>query len=219
MSNDDTAPQMPEPEFWVEDTSEEALVVLLLATFKSHMNLCELQYKQGNKQALMVAMTIYFGLYQCSGRPPPEWLSREFNAACLKGPRSWDDVFGKPVRGGGNDVQVAFETAKELQDAGVETLFTAIADKIRKSEGTARALYYDDRVKIFRRGKSIADKFGLHMKHPEWDAHLHYALGFGSLAPVLDSAGTLRIYFYPIESAGAKGYVIQEQPSDPAEKP
>jgi hypothetical protein len=199
MSGDDSAPQA-KAEFWMEDPSEEALVLLLLATFKSHMKLCELQYKQGNKQALMVAMTIYFGLYQCSAKPPPEWLSREFNAACLAKPRSWDDVFGKPVRGMGEDVQTAFETAQEHQGAGVETLFTAIADKIHKSEGTARALYYGDRVKIFVRGKNIADKFGLHMKHPEWNAHLHYALGFGSLVPVLVS-GTLRIYFYPLEGS------------------
>jgi hypothetical protein len=90
-----------------------------LATFKSHMNLCELQYRQGNKQALMVALQIYFGLYQHAGRPPPVWLSREFNAASLAKPKSWDDVFGRPVRGMGEDVQTTFEMAQEHRGAGV----------------------------------------------------------------------------------------------------
>jgi hypothetical protein len=191
--------ESPVAQFSVEVESEEALVLVLLATFKSHMNLCELQYRRGNKQALMVALQIYFGLYQCTGRPPPEWLSREFNAACLAKPKSWDDAFGKPVRMG-EDVQTVFEMAQEHRGAGVEVMFAATANKIRKSEGTARALYYGDGVKILRRGKAIADKFGLHMKDPIWNDHLIYALGFGSLVPVLES-GTLRIFFFPIEKS------------------
>jgi hypothetical protein len=46
-----------------------------------------------------------------------------------------------------------FETAQEHQGAGVEAMFAATANKIRKSQGTARALYYGDRVKTLRRGK------------------------------------------------------------------
>ena len=48
---------------------------------------------------------------------------------------------------------------------------------------------------MLRRGKAIAKKFGLHMKDPmSMIYHLIYALGFGSLVPVLES-GTLRILF------------------------
>jgi hypothetical protein len=53
---------------------------------------------------------------------------------------------------------------------------------------------------MLRRGKAIADKFGLHMKDPMWNDHLIYALGFGSLVPVLES-GTLRIFFLPVEKS------------------
>ena len=153
MSGEGVATETREAEFKVEVKSEDDLIVLLRATFKSLMNACELAYRRGNKQALMAALQIHFGLRQPAGLPPPEWLVQEFNAACLSNPKSWDDVFGKPVRGKGKETYTAFLVAQEHRGAGARDKIAAIADKICKSEGTARALYYGDAHKMWLEGR------------------------------------------------------------------
>ena len=72
MSGEGVATERRKAEFKVEVKSEDDLIVLLRATFKSHMNACELAYRRGNKQGLMAALQIHFGLRQPAGLPPPE---------------------------------------------------------------------------------------------------------------------------------------------------
>jgi hypothetical protein len=201
MSGEGVATERREAEFKVEANSEEALIVLLLAWFKSQMINCELAHQQGDKRALMTALQICFGVWLPAGRSPPEWIWREINTAILANPKSWDDVFGKPVRSNWERAYTAFSVIQENRGAGAGDIVATIADKICRSEGTARALYYDDdRVQALTRGKAIADKYGLHIKDPVWNEHLIYALGLGYLVPVLKS-GTLDILFYPVGAA------------------
>jgi hypothetical protein len=100
-------------EFKVEASSEQALIVLLLAWFKSRMMQCEIAYQQGDKQALMVALEICLGVWLPAGRPLPEWIGREFNAAIQTIPKSWDDVFGKPLRSNSRRAHTAFSVMRE----------------------------------------------------------------------------------------------------------
>jgi hypothetical protein len=71
MSGEGVATERREAEFKVEANSEEALIVLLLAWFKSQMINCELAYQQGDKRALMTALQICFGVWLPAGRSPP----------------------------------------------------------------------------------------------------------------------------------------------------
>jgi hypothetical protein len=70
MSGEGVATERREAEFKVEANSEEALIVLLLAWFKSQMINCELAYQQGDKRALMTALQICFGVWLPAGRSP-----------------------------------------------------------------------------------------------------------------------------------------------------
>jgi hypothetical protein len=81
-------------------------------------------------------------------------------------------------------------------------MVASIADKIGRSYGTARALYYDDDcLQILNRGNALAEEYGLRIENPVWNEYLIYALGLGYLVPVLES-GTLDILFYPVGGCG-----------------
>jgi hypothetical protein len=96
----------------------------------------------------------------------------------------------------------AFSVVQENREAPKGEIVATIADRISRSKGTARALYYeDDRLQALARGKAIADKYELRINDPVWNEHLVYALGLGYLVPVLEG-GTLDIHFYP---AGDRG--------------
>jgi hypothetical protein len=188
-------------EFKVEASSEQALIVLLLAWFKSRMMQCEIAYQQGDKQALMVALEICLGVWLPAGRPLPEWIGREFNAAIATIPKSWDDVFGKPLRSNSRRAHTAFSVVQE-HHASKGDLVASIADKIGRSYGTARALYYDDDyLQILTRGKALAAEYGLRIQNPVWNEYLIYALGLGYLVPIRES-GTLEILFCPVGGCG-----------------
>jgi hypothetical protein len=201
MSGETMATEGRKAEFKVEGNSEEALILLLLAWFKSRMIQCEIAYQQGDKQALMVALEICLGVWLPAGRPLPEWIGREFNAAIATIPKSWDDVFGKPLRSNSRRAHTAFSVMQE-HHASAGDMVATIADKIGRSYGTARALYYDDDyLQKLTRGKALAEKYGLRIQNPVWNEYLIYALGFGYLVPVLES-GTLDILFYPAGGCG-----------------
>ena len=151
---------------------------------------CEIAYQQGDKQALMVALEICLGVWLPAGRPLPEWIGREFNAAIQTIPKSWDDVFGKPLRSNSGG-HTAFSVMQE-HHASKGDMVATIANKIGRSYGTARALYYDDDyLQILTRGKALAKEYGLRIQNPVWNEYLIYALGLGYLVPVLE-AGSLR---------------------------
>jgi hypothetical protein len=186
-----------EPEFKIEARSEETLILLVTAWFKCLMKKCEIDYRRGEKEALMSAVQLCFGLWLPTGKPPPEWIWREVDKAILANPKSWDDVFGKPVKSNWERAHTAFSVVQEKQGVRKGEIVATIANKIGRSEGTARALYYDDdRFQALTRGKAIADKYGLRIKDPVWNEHLIYALGLGVLVPVME-LGTLDILFYP----------------------
>jgi hypothetical protein len=192
-----------QPEFKIEARDEETLKVLVLAWFKTRMMACEIAYRQGEKEALMAALQICFGVWLPAGLPPPEWIWREVDKAVLANPKSWDDVFGKPVKSNWERAHTAFSVVQENQGASKGEIVATIADKIGRSEGTARTLYYeDDRLQALTRGKVIADKYELHINDPVWNEHLVYALGLGYLVPVLEEGGNLDIHFYPAGGCG-----------------
>ena len=81
------------------------------------------------------------------GRPPPEWVCREFVAAFRFNPKSWDSVFDRPKkrRWWDKEVREAGIAGRKLRRRGVaigDGFFERLGIELKTSAATARRRYY-----------------------------------------------------------------------------
>jgi hypothetical protein len=94
------------------------------------------RFEAGYKMYLMETLLMFF---DCDSAPPP-WAREALSDATRSDPKSWDDVFGKPVKRNADQAIMAVEEGMKLCAEGYKRddnqLFPALAERINKARGT-----------------------------------------------------------------------------------
>jgi hypothetical protein len=107
---------------------------------------CERAFRMGKKGALLAAVTMHMRVNE----PIPEWARSALLEAYESGPKSWDDVFGRPANEKwrrDEERAVAIEAAKmkrEGRKVDAELFFQELGDRLGMTAGTAKRRYYSE---------------------------------------------------------------------------
>jgi len=107
---------------------------------EARFNDLELAFRGGDKSALLRTIFLHFRY----GEALPKWTHDAFIEAYQFQPKCWDDAFGRPDGKGAQKKEEvkAFYVASNNPNKHVDDLLEEIANKIRKSVGTAKRRYY-----------------------------------------------------------------------------